>query len=161
MLDESGHSYRPGLIIRLTTHTCDGIRSRAFPEGPKSRLRVGLHGVARWPEAQPLDVVHLPQLRGLGRTETANFYGIASKAEGEAYLAHPVLGDRLKECTAFVNAVEGRSAEEIFGFPDVLKFRSSMTLFMRVSTADSVFEQALKKYYGGEPDAATLKLLGA
>lgn len=100
-----------------------------------------------------------PQIRGLGRSETADFYGIASRTEAEAYLEHPILGKRLIECTALVNAVEGRSADEIFGFPDVLKFRSSMTLFARVSVEKNIFEAALTKYFGCEPDPLTLKLL--
>jgi uncharacterized protein (DUF1810 family) len=100
-----------------------------------------------------------PQLRALGRGERAIRYGIADLEEAEAYLAHPVLGDRLKECTRLVNAVDGKSAHEIFGSPDDLKFRSSMTLFSRAAPGEPVFRGALETYYGGEEDALTVKLL--
>lgn len=97
-----------------------------------------------------------PQLRGLGSSSMAERYGIASPAEAEAYLAHPILGPRLRECTELVNAVPSRSVEAIFGYPDDLKFRSSMTLFSSLSNGDAVFRNALDKYFNGEPDPATL-----
>jgi uncharacterized protein (DUF1810 family) len=100
-----------------------------------------------------------PQLRGLGHSPTALHYGIASLAEAEAYLAHPLLGPRLEECTALVNAVTGRSLHEIFGSPDDLKFHSSMTLFAAARPGPSVFRAALEKYCGGAPDQRTLDLL--
>lgn len=100
-----------------------------------------------------------PQLRGLGHSPTAEYYGIASIAEARAYLAHPVLGPRLEMWTRTVLDVEGRSAEEIFGYPDYLKFRSSMTLFDAADPARQEFRQALVKYYEGSPDEATLSLL--
>jgi uncharacterized protein (DUF1810 family) len=88
----------------------------------------------------------------------AEKYGIGSRAEAEAYLAHPVLGRRLRECTELVNALENRSVEHIFGYPDDLKFRSSMTLFASV-TDENVFRAALEKYFNGEPDPATIARL--
>jgi uncharacterized protein (DUF1810 family) len=100
-----------------------------------------------------------PQLRGLGYSSMASYYGIGSRSEAEAYLAHPVLGARLVECTGLVNAVAGASVEEIFGYPDDLKFRSSMTLFAAVAGAPGCFLAALGRYFGGEPDGATLKIL--
>ena len=100
-----------------------------------------------------------PQIEGLGDSPTAAFYAIASLAEAEAFLAHPVLGARLRECAGLVNAVEGRTLKEIFGETDALKFRSSMTLFDLVATEDLVFSQALQKYCGGKGDAATLARL--
>lgn len=99
-----------------------------------------------------------PQLKGLGRSATAQHYGIASAAEARAYWAHPLLGPRLRECTELVLAVEGRSAQEIFGPPDDLKFRSCMTLFAQ-ATGEPLFSRALDRYYGGRPDQATLLLL--
>jgi uncharacterized protein (DUF1810 family) len=99
-----------------------------------------------------------PQLKGLGRSATAQHYGIASKAEAQAYWAHPLLGARLRECTELVLAVEGRSAHEIFGSPDDLKFRSCMTLFAQ-ATGEPLFTRALQKYCDGRPDEATLRLL--
>jgi uncharacterized protein (DUF1810 family) len=100
-----------------------------------------------------------PQLRGLGQSPTALHYGIASLAEAEAYLAHPLLGPRLEECTALVNAVTGRSLHAIFGSPDDMKFHSSMTLFAAARPGASVFQEALEKYCGGVPDQRTLELL--
>ena len=100
-----------------------------------------------------------PQLKGLGHSELANFYGIGSREEAEAYLEHPVLGPRLRECTELVNGLEGRPINAILGYPDDLKFRSSMTLFSLVSPADQLFRKALEKYFGGEPDQRTVDLL--
>lgn len=96
-----------------------------------------------------------PQLRGLGSSATAREYAIASREEAAAYLKHPVLGARLTECARIVNAIEGRPVEKIFGSPDDLKFRSSMTLFAAVSADDSEFHRALEKYFGGKPDPLT------
>lgn len=100
-----------------------------------------------------------PQIAGLGSSPTARFFAIASLAEAVAYLQHPVLGPRLGECTNLVNGVEGRSAFDIFGSPDDLKFRSSMTLFNEAASDTVVFQQALDKYFAGEPDRRTLEIL--
>ncbi|MFY9642839.1 MAG: DUF1810 domain-containing protein [Rhodomicrobium sp.] len=100
-----------------------------------------------------------PQLRGLGYSATAQKYAISSKDEASAYLAHPVLGPRLTECTQLVLNAHKVSAREIFPYPDDLKFRSSMTLFAQLTDAPHVFSAALQKYYGGEPDRETLRLL--
>jgi uncharacterized protein (DUF1810 family) len=97
-----------------------------------------------------------PQVAGLGRSETARRYAIATLEEARAYAAHPVLGPRLRECVKLVLAVQGRGAQEIFGTSDDLKFRSCMTLFAR-ATGDVLFRQALEKFYGGEEDAETVK----
>jgi len=101
-----------------------------------------------------------PQLDGLGFSATARRYAIKSLDEAKAYLAHPILGPRLVECAEAVLAVNNRSAEEIFGWPDVLKLRSSATLFACAAPAGSVFERILAKYYDGVGDARTLELLG-
>jgi uncharacterized protein (DUF1810 family) len=97
-----------------------------------------------------------PQIAGLGHSSTAQQYAISSLAEATAYLEHPVLGERLRECTRLVNEVEGRSASGIFGYPDDMKFRSSMTLFARAGKENAVFREALAKYFAGEEDGATL-----
>ncbi len=103
-----------------------------------------------------------PQLTGLGMSSTANHFGIAGIEEARAYLAHPILGTRLVECTAAVNLVEGGSAEQIFGFPDCLKFRSCMTLFAEASgSTHPCFTEALAKYFAGQLDQRTLELLQA
>ncbi len=96
-----------------------------------------------------------PQLRGLGSSPMAEKYAIGSRPEAEAYLAHAILGPRLRECTELVNAVRARSIEQILGYPDDLKFRSSMTLFSMVANDNAVFRAALDKYFEGEPDPFT------
>ncbi|AGB31768.1 hypothetical protein C488_14947 [Natrinema pellirubrum DSM 15624] len=100
-----------------------------------------------------------PQMEGLGRSQMAQRYAISSQDEAEAYLSHSTLGPRLRECTAIVNSVERRSANDIFGLPDDLKFRSSMTLFETVADDPDVFRTALERYYSGERDSKTLELL--
>lgn len=100
-----------------------------------------------------------PQIAGLGFSSTARFYAISSLAEADAYLHHPVLGPRLEECCRLVNLVEDRSADEIFGYPDTLKFRSSLTLFARADGENTVFQKALDKYFQGELDPSTLERL--
>ena len=102
-----------------------------------------------------------PQAEGLGHSSTSQNFAIKSKAEALAYLAHPVLGPRLRECTDIVNALDGLSAHQIFGSPDDMKFRSSMTLFHTVSPEIAVFNEALQKYFGGELDPRTLDLMRA
>jgi len=92
-----------------------------------------------------------PQLKGLGSSATSKKFAIASQAEADAYLRHSVLGPRLIECTRLVNRIEGRSIEEVFGYPDDLKFRSCMTLFASVSPDNPVFAQALQKYFEAAP----------
>jgi uncharacterized protein (DUF1810 family) len=100
-----------------------------------------------------------PQLRGLGNSSTARFYGIGSLDEARAYYAHPVLGPRLTRCIHAVQESTGRSLHDIFGSPDDLKFRSSMTLF-EAAVADAVFAQALEHWCAGERDPRTLELCG-
>src|SRR5579884_3906715 len=102
-----------------------------------------------------------PQLAGLGFSAMAQRYAIGSLDQARAYLAHPVLGQRLRACTQAVLAEEGRSAHEIFGGPDDLKFRSSMTLFAEAAPHEPLFWRALERFFGGEPDPRTLDLLRA
>jgi uncharacterized protein (DUF1810 family) len=101
-----------------------------------------------------------PQLAVLGFSQRAQFYGIASLEEARAYLAHPVLGPRLLECTGLVNSVEGRTSHDILGSPDDMKFRSSMTLFALADPDAPAFGAALGKYFEGRSDPRTLELLG-
>lgn len=105
----------------------------------------------------------LPQVQGLGMSGMSRRYGIASLEEARAYLAHPLLGPRLAECVQAINAhhVEGRgpSAEEILGGIDAQKFRSCLTLFIAAGGEHAVFGEALRRYYGGEEDQATLAIL--
>lgn len=100
-----------------------------------------------------------PQIAGLGHNATPQQYAITSLDEAKAYLQHPVLGERLRECTRLVLNVEGRSAEDIFSYPANLKFRSCMTLFIAATTDNAIYKDALLKYFDGKPDPLTLDLL--
>jgi len=101
-----------------------------------------------------------PQIRGLGYSLTTRKYAIQSIDEARAYLDHTLLGKRLVECTRLVLNQEVRDIRSILGYPDDLKFRSSMTLFAQVSDDKNLFEQALEQYFRGEADVKTLKILG-
>ncbi len=100
-----------------------------------------------------------PQIAGLGRSPMAQRYAIASLAEARAYLAHPVLGPRLRECSRALADLEGMSAEEVMGAVDAMKLRSSMTLFARADPGEPVFGEVLDRYFGGEPDRETVRRL--
>ncbi len=100
-----------------------------------------------------------PQIKGLGHSLLANKFAISSRDEADAYLKHPILGRRLKECTRLVTVVEGRSINQIFDYPDDLKFKSSMTLFAHATSENQIFMDALQKYFGGDCDRLTLELL--
>jgi uncharacterized protein (DUF1810 family) len=97
-----------------------------------------------------------PQIAGLGRSPMAQKYALGSLAEADAYLAHPVLGPRLRECAEILTALAGSDAQAIFGGIDALKLRSSMTLFARAAP-DDIFTAVLEQYFGGEEDPATLE----
>lgn len=101
-----------------------------------------------------------PQIDGLGQSSMSRYYSIKNEQEARQYLAHPVLGPRLLECAEAVLAIEGESALDIFGSPDDMKLRSSMTLFACLSRSRSVFTRVLDKYFEGRPDRMTLRLLG-
>ncbi len=175
--------------LRLDATLVAGVRRRyRFPRGYKTRKNVitasvsftamnDSHDLQRFVDAQ--DPVYarvtgeltrgaktthwmwfiFPQLKGLGRSDIARHYGIASAEEAVAYWRHPLLGPRLKECTNLVLAVEGKSARQILGPPDDLKFCSSMTLFERVAPEEAVFCRSIEKYFCGERDGRTLALL--
>lgn len=100
-----------------------------------------------------------PQIAGLGHSVTSQTFAMSSVAEAAAYLAHPTLGPRLRECAALVAGIEGRSIEQIFDHPDDLKFHSSMTLFARAAPHEPVFASCLEKYFAGQPDPHTLARL--
>ncbi len=97
-----------------------------------------------------------PQIKGLGSSETAQYFAISSCQEAKAYVEHPILGPRLRECSRLVTLITGKSIDQILGFPDDLKFKSSMTLFARVTAENEVFLKALSIYFRGEFDQATL-----
>ena len=100
-----------------------------------------------------------PQIKGLGHSETARTFAISSREEAQAYLNHPILGPRLRECSRLVTLVEGRSARRIFGSIDALKFRSSVTMFASVASDNGAFTEALQKYFGGDVDSLTVDKL--
>lgn len=100
-----------------------------------------------------------PQIEGLGHSAMAQKYAVRSRAEAVAYLEHPVLGPRLRECTRLVNTVVGKDIHAILGSPDDMKFKSSMTLFANVTPDNTDFVTALQKYYDGEFDEATIARL--
>ena len=101
-----------------------------------------------------------PQIQGLGFSETSRYYGIKDRHEAEAYLRHPILGSRLVEISNALLELTSTNATEIFGYPDDLKLKSSMTLFAAVPGADPVFQSVLAQFFAGERDAKTLRLLG-
>ncbi len=100
-----------------------------------------------------------PQIEGLGQSSTAKYYSIKSIDETKEYLAHPVLGKRLLECSSIILNINGKTVEEILGYPDNLKLKSSMTLFNFVATEQKVFGDVLKKYFAGKQDEQTLSIL--
>ena len=100
-----------------------------------------------------------PQLAGLGSSTMAARHAISGKQEARAYLAHEILGPRLRQCTQLVNEVEGRSVHEIFGYPDDLKFHSSITLFAQTAHHEKLFADALQKYFAGKLDKCTIQIL--
>ena len=102
----------------------------------------------------------LPQLRGLGTSQMSTRYGLESLAEARAYLAHPVLGTRLRECVHTLNSLPGSDAVAVLGGIDAVKLRSCLTVFAEASRDESLFQKGLDKYFRGQPDAATLSLLG-
>jgi uncharacterized protein (DUF1810 family) len=97
-----------------------------------------------------------PQIRGLGLSETAQYFAISSREEATAYLKHPILGARLQECTRLVTDIQGKSIDQIFDYPDNLKFQSSMTLFARATGENDIFLKALRMYFAGGFDPQTL-----
>ena len=100
-----------------------------------------------------------PQLAGLGHSATARAFAIASADEAAAYLAHPLLGKRLRECSALVLAIDDKEARDIFAPPDDLKFHSSMTLFAEIAPDEAVFQDCINKFFDGESDPATVERL--
>jgi uncharacterized protein (DUF1810 family) len=100
-----------------------------------------------------------PQIQGLGRSQLSKTFSISSREEAEAYLNHPILGRRLRECTQLIIDVEGRSIEQILGSPDDIKFQSSMTLFASVTPHNQIFNIALQKYFAAKLDQSTLARL--
>lgn len=148
MIDKAGSEQGsdPFLLTRFVTAQ-DKIYDRALEELKSGRKR------SHW-----MWFV-FPQIEGLGFSSTTQYYSIKTLEEARRYLKHPVLGKRLRECTETILALEGLSASSIFGYPDDLKLKSSMTLFAGVAEPKSVFTRVLEKYYQGNPDERTVAIL--
>ena len=129
------------------------------------RAQIGSYETALWEIRRGRKCSHwmwyiFPQIAGLGMSSTAQYYAIQDLQEAEEYLAHPILGPRLLEISQALLELDTDDAYAVFGWPDNLKLRSSMTLFSCAAVDRPVFQQVLDKYYGGEPDERTVSLLG-
>jgi uncharacterized protein (DUF1810 family) len=131
-----------------------------FVDAQKSTYHGALSEVLRGHKSGHWMWFVFPQIDGLGYSETAKFYAIKDKNEAQAYLAHPVLGKRLHEISSALLKLENNDANSIFGSPDDMKLKSSMTLFSSLNNSDPVFDLVLNKFYKGEKDEKTLRLLG-
>ncbi len=141
----------------MTTSTSDPYDLRRFVDAQAPVYERVVEELTRGRKESHWMWFIFPQIAGLGYSFMAQKYAIGSLEEARAYLAHPVLGARLRECTALVIRIEGKAIGDILGYPDDLKFRSSMTLFARAAAPDEPeFAEALAKYFAGEADAATL-----
>lgn len=137
----------------------DPFRLRRFVDAQDGAYRTALAELQRGRKTSHWIWFVFPQIAGLGSSATSQFYAIRSIEEARAYLAHPVLGPRLKACVAAVMGHARRSAREIFGSPDDLKFRSCLTLFAAAAPDEPLFRHALEAFFGGVADAATLQRL--
>src|SRR5690606_37518710 len=137
------------------------IQSFAVHRSPGCGVRHGAGRTARRPQTDALDLVRLPPAQGLGSSANADYYGLSGLNEARAYLAHPILGQRLRQATEALLAQRPLSARAALGELDALKFRSCMTLFACAEPAEPVFGAALESFFAGEPDPRTLQLLGS
>lgn len=143
----------------MPSETADLYRLQRFLDAQNSTFAQALAELAAGEKRSHWMWFIFPQIRGLGSSSMAQRYAITDLGEARAYLAHPMLGPRLRECTALVNAVQGRTLDQIFGYPDDLKFHSSITLFARAAENSSVFHAALERYFHGREDSGTVKQL--
>jgi len=148
MNSEKGEFMRDALCLSRFLEAQDGVYGLALAEIQRGKKQ----GHWMW--------FIFPQIRGLGTSATARHYAITSKAEAAAYLCHPILGQRLLACCSALMSLNGKSATDVFGFPDDLKLRSCLTLFSMVAEQQSLFSKVLSKYYAGVPDDRTLEILG-
>jgi uncharacterized protein (DUF1810 family) len=141
----------------------DTYNLERFVNAQESTFHIARQELASGQERSHWGWFVFPQIKGLGSSPTAQRFAISSLKEGAAYLEHPVLGRRLEECTALVNVIENGSVHEIFGYPDDLKFHSSMTLLAKVAEEShfetQVFKVALAKHFGNKLDECTLRQL--
>ena len=139
--------------------TDDPYDLRRFVDAQERIYETVIDELAAGRKKKPLDVVRVPATARPRQQPDRGAFGISSSDEARAYLAHELLGPRLRECARLVTRIDGLSAEEIFGWPDDIKLRSSMTLFARAAADNADFVAVLEKYYGGEEDPATLARL--
>jgi uncharacterized protein (DUF1810 family) len=146
-------------VLRSPPHMMDSFHLQRFVDAQDPIFEQVLRELRRGRKTGHWMWFIFPQIKGLGSSAVAQRFAISGREEALAYWRHPILGARLRECTRLVNSVEGRSVREIFGQPDDLKFRSSVTLFAEVSGESMPFTDALEKYFAGEPDPLTLERL--
>jgi uncharacterized protein (DUF1810 family) len=149
-----------GVVLNPSSNADDPFDLKRFVEAQEGDYERALAEIRAGRKRSHWMWYIFPQIDGLGSSPTAQHFAIKNIDEARAYLAHPVLGKRLVECAEAAVGVEGRSASEIFGWPDDLKLLSCATLFALVSPSGSVFERLIDKYYGGERDGKTLQLVG-
>ena len=137
----------------------DDYNLNRFLEAQESTYQTALSEITNGKKRSHWMWYIFPQVAGLGFSETSQYYGIKTIAEAKAYLNHPVLGKRLIEISEVLLTINGKSANQVFGSPDDMKLKSSMTLFAAISDEDSVFNKVLEKYFDGKEDAKTLQLL--
>ncbi|WP_162426991.1 DUF1810 domain-containing protein [Pontibacter pudoricolor] len=137
----------------------DNYNLNRFLEAQESTYQTALSEIRNGRKCSHWMWFIFPQVAGLGFSETSQFYAIKTIDEAAAYLNHPVLGKRLSEISEALLTIDGRSANQIFGSPDDMKLKSSMTLFAAVSDADPVFRKVLEKYFNNQEDTKTLQLL--
>jgi len=132
-----------------------------FIEAQESKYQVALKEIRNGRKQNHWMWFIFPQVAGLGLSETSRFFAIKDITEARLYLEHPVLGPRLIETSNALVDIEGKTANQIFGYPDDMKLQSSMTLFSSIQNTNPVFEAVLKKYFNGEKDLKTLRLIGS
>ncbi len=149
------------MITETDSHTADPYHLQRFVDAQASCFAQVLSELAAGQKRSHWMWFIFPQIQGLGSSGMAQRFAISGLEEARAYLLHPILGPRLRECTALVNAVQGRSVGDIFGYPDDLKFHSSITLFAAAAPHDiaQAFSDALAKYFDGARDQGTLDRL--
>jgi len=148
-------------VTRATAQSADPFNLNRFICAQQPVIEQVLHELRAGRKESHWMWFVFPQLRGLGSSSMAERYGIASLQEARAYHEHGVLGARLTECTQLVLAIERRSAEQIFGYPDEMKFRSCMTLFAQAAPEAPMYREALRRYFGGNADPRSLGIAGA
>ena len=147
------------LLTTMSENISDPFDLNRFVEAQKDVYETALRELKAGQKRSHWMWFIFPQIAGLGSSSMARQYAIRSPEEAMAFLQHPMVGPRLKECTSALLRVENRSAEEIMGYPDFLKLKSSMTLFAEVSERPSLFSDVLKKYFSDQPDLQTIELL--